>query len=157
MENTSELTQNKISLQDEETRNRIRIMLIKGLEIKEICRELGVEDDTWYMNKYRNTSGFSDFLIDCKKQRFLKLTETVSNEILEMQTDENPRLLATKQKEAEFVRETLLKDHGYTKRSEVVGFNLNKTEPLDADQMARLDKLLTKDVNVVQSTESKNQ
>jgi hypothetical protein len=134
----------KLSLQDNDTRSKIRTRYLKGYDIKEILAELNIPEGTYESALWRNTQGLRDFMTELKKEWFLMKTEQVSNEILDMDTTENAKILAIKQKEAEFIRETLLKDHGYTKRSEVVGFNVNKTEPLDDEQKAKLDKITGK-------------
>jgi hypothetical protein len=63
------------------------------------------------------------------------------------QSDGNAKILSIQQKEAEFLRETIGKDQGYTKRSELVGFNVNKNEPLDDEQKRKLDKLVNSTSN----------
>jgi hypothetical protein len=90
-----------------------------------------------------NTHGFRDWLFEVKKERFLLKIEALSDDILDMDTENDAKLLAIKQKEAEFVRETLLNDRGYTKRVETIGLNINKNEPLDQEQRERLDKMLS--------------
>jgi hypothetical protein len=92
------------------------------------------------LNKY----GVRDFMKELKKERFLLKTEKLSDEILDLKAYDNAKMLAIKQKEAEFVRETLLKDEGYTKRVETIGLNINKTEALDDEQKKKLDMLINK-------------
>ena len=144
MDNTIENCITAPDLKETDTRAKIRVRFIKGMEIKEIIEDLGIPEGTWDSSYWRNTHGLRDFVAEIKKERSLKLVENVSNNILTMDTTENPRMLAIKQKEAEFIRETLLKDHGYTKRSEVIGLNINKTEPLDEEQKKKLDTILNK-------------
>ena len=70
----------------------------------------------------------------------IQSAERVSAEIVALPND-NARIVAIKQKEAEFIRETQGKELGYTKRAEVVGIINNQT-PLDNEQKAKLDKML---------------
>ena len=133
-----------LSLQDNDTRNKIRSLWLNGKNIITIQGILGIANGTWDNAYYLNKYGFRDFITHVKKEKFLQLAESVSGEILNMQTTENAKMLAIKQKEAEFIRETLLKDHGYSKRIETIGLNINKNEPLDDDQKAKLDKLIKK-------------
>jgi hypothetical protein len=73
----------------------------------------------------------------------LQEAERVSAEILSIKdAKNNAKLLSIMQKESEFLRETQGKDLGYSKRIETIGFNVNKNEPLDEEQKARLDKLI---------------
>lgn len=130
------------SLQDDDVRSKIRTRYIKGWSIVAILEDLGIQQGTYDTNLWRNTNGFRDFMTELKKEYFLSVTEAVSRDILTMDTTENAKMLTIKQKEAEFIRETLLKDHGYTKRTETLGINLNKNEPLDDVQRAKLDELL---------------
>lgn len=133
-----------VSLQDENIRLKFRTLYENGKNVKEICELLGIEKNTFDVGHYRNTYNLREFMRECKKARFLKLTEEASEYFMAINKDAEPRLQAIKQKESEFIRETLLKDEGYTKRSEVIGLNINKNEPLDEDQQAKLDKILGK-------------
>ena len=76
-----------------------------------------------------------------KKEEFLRNAESISRKVFN-RDDDTAKTLAIQQKEAEFLRETLGKDLGYSKRIETIGLNINKNEPLDPDQRARLDNLL---------------
>lgn len=131
-----------LSLRELTTQQKIRTLYMDGNNMYEISHILGIPKGTIDNAYYLNRHNFRDFMTQLKKERFLRDIEKESQIIIDMDTDENPRLLATKQKEMEFIRETLLKDYGYTKRSEVVGFNINKNEPLDEDQKEKLNKIL---------------
>jgi hypothetical protein len=134
-----------MSLMDITTRQKIRSLYTEGKMIKEIQAILNIPMGTWDSYFYDNKYGFRDFMNAIKKESFLMKAEKVSNSILSMSTDQQrASILAVIQKEAEFVRETLLKDEGYSKRIETIGLNINKNEPLDDDQKAKLDKLLRK-------------
>ena len=117
--------------------------------------ELGISIGTWDSAMWRNTQGLGDFYENLKQLRFLRKIEQESKKIIEIDIDDEPKKLAVKQKEMEFVRETLLKNYGYTKRVESVGVSIN-TDPLDDTQKARLDNLLNKTIPVNGSTEPHN-
>ena len=146
----------RLSLKLPDVRNKIRSLYVEGKNIKEIQAILDIACGTWDNAYYLNHHGFRDFMTELKKEYFLKATERVSREILDMDTTENAKMLAIKQKESEFLRETILKEHGYTKRIETFGVNVNKNEPLDDEQKEKLDRLVKtagnktiKDVEVV--------
>ena len=144
-----------ISLHDDNIRAKIRSRYLDGKEIGEIMTELGISIGTWDSAMWRNTQGLGDFYENLKQLRFLRKIEQESKKIIEIDIDDEPKKLAVKQKEMEFVRETLLKNYGYTKRVESVGVSIN-TDPLDDTQKARLDNLLNKTIPVNGSTEPQN-
>lgn len=79
---------------------------------KEIQEEQGISPNTWDTWVYRNTQGFREDLTSWKKERLVKKAEKLSEEILDLKhtSDEgkpDTRVLQVKQKESEFVRETL--------------------------------------------------
>ena len=133
---------NDVSIFDENIKGRIRTLWLKDLPIVDICKELNLNTGTWDNYYYLNKNGFRDFVNNIKKEKFLQNAETISKEVFEIKAENNAKLLSIKQKEAEFLRETLGKDLGYSKRIETIGLNINKNEPLDPDQRARLDNLL---------------
>lgn len=137
-----EMEENKLSLIDESTRDKIRTLWLKGLDIRQIQKELNIAEGTWDHAYYKNYHGFRDFCLTVKKQAILQSAEKVSAEIMATPSDGNAKILSIKQKEAEFLRETIGKELGYTKRIETIGFNVNKNEPLDAEQREKLDKIL---------------
>jgi len=147
-----------LSLRDDEVKNKIRTLYMDGKSMYEISDILGIPKGTIDSAYWRNTHNIRDFFNDLKKELFLRKAEKVSNEIMALQGDKNAKILSIKQKEAEFLRETLGKDQGYSKRIETIGLNINKNEPLDDEQKAKLDKLVKasgyesiKDVEVVDS------
>ena len=115
---------------------------------KEICEILGISIGTWDSAYWRNTQGLRDFVNEIKKERVLRTVEQFSKDLMSMNSEENAKLKAIQQKEAEFLRETLLKELGYTKRIETIGLNINKNEPLDDEQKAKLDKIVKKTHNI---------
>ena len=116
-------------------------MWLQGLPITDICSTLGISTGTWDGYYYLNKNGFRDFIQEVKKEEFLRNAESISRKVF-TRDDDSAKTLAIQQKEAEFLRETLGKDLGYSKRIETIGLNINKNEPLDPDQRARLDNLL---------------
>jgi len=114
-----------LTLLTEETTLQIRKLVLQGKQYVEIQDELDISENTWDSWVYRDTHGFRKLLNEAKHERLIKLSEKVSKEILEASTvDENGRIatdvLRIKQKESEFIRETLGKDN-YSKRSELTG------------------------------------
>lgn len=136
-----------LNLQEDSTQAKIRTLYMDGHNMYEIAEILEIPKGTIDSAFYRNTHNFRTFMVELKKERMLRNVERVSDEIIAMDTTENAKMLAIKQKEAEFIRETLLKDHGYSKRIETVGLNINKNEPLDPEQKAKLDKIIKKSFN----------
>lgn len=138
------------TLKDDEVRNRARSLYLQDKSIKSIQEELGVNEKQWEASYYLDIQGFRSFWLEVKKEKMLKDAEAVSNKILKMKdVENNAKMLAIQQKEAEFIRETQGKDMGYSKRIETIGLNINKTEPLDDDQKEKLNKLLKKAGNEV--------
>jgi len=135
---------NVVTLHNDEARFAIRTMFLNDKSIKEIQDEMHVASGTWEACYYRNTQGFRDFVLAIKKEKMLQDAERVSKNILAIPMTDNAKMLAIQQKEAEFLRETQGKDLGYSKRIETIGLNINKTEPLDDAQRAKLNKLLKK-------------
>jgi hypothetical protein len=133
---------NITTLQIDEFKNKFRTLYLEYTPINKINEILEFNQNTFDTYYYLNKYGLRDYINDIKKERYLKAVERVSNEILSMDTENNAKMLAIKQKESEFIRETLLKDFGYSKRVETIGLNINKTETLDEYQKAKLDKLL---------------
>jgi hypothetical protein len=135
---------NEISLLDDITKNKVRTMWLENMSITDICKRLEISTGTWDSYYWLNKNGFRDFVNSIKKEAFINNAEKISREITSIDAKNNAKLLSIKQKEAEFLRETLGKDLGYSKRVETIGLNINKNEPLDEDQRKKLDKLFGK-------------
>lgn len=131
-----------VSLLDIDTKAKVRTMWMQNMSITDICNTLGISTGTWDSYYWLNKNGFRDFVNDIKREYFLKGAERVSAEVLSQEAEGNAKLLAIKQKESEFLRETLGKDLGYSKRPDSVNINVNKNEPLDDKQRELLNKLL---------------
>lgn len=136
---------NEVSLTDPNTKGRVRTLFLNSngeRSFQDISDELGIPRGTWDNYYYLNKYGVRDLVIDCKKELAVLKAEAVSNKIMDMMTEEiSDKKLAIQQKESEFLRETIGKDI-YSKRVETIGLNVLKTEPLDKEQQAKLDKML---------------
>ncbi len=110
---------------DKELTLEIRSMVLKGAEYKNIQQKLGINANTWDTWVYEDYQGFRGFLNDTKREVLLNNAERASKFILNMLNKKNTRtdtnLLRLIQKESEFVRETLGKSLGYSKRQELTG------------------------------------
>lgn len=101
---------------------KIRKEVLNGESYKSIQEKLDIDPDTWDGWVWRDYKGFRENLNSWKKERLLKKTEALSEEILDTPHGEDTRMLSIKQKESEFIRETLGKEF-YSKRNEVTGAN----------------------------------
>lgn len=104
----------------------IRKRVLEGQMFITIQADLEISPNTWDAWVYKDYQGFREKLNTWKKERLLRKTEKLSDEILDMvyHSEEgkvNTDILRVKQKESEFVRETLGKDQGYSKRIESTG------------------------------------
>jgi ACT domain-containing protein len=138
---------NNLSLLTEDIKKAVINGVITKRKNADIIKELGISEATYYYWIRENLRGIRDQINEAKKSLVLSECEEISQEIRDLSVIDdngraNPRLLAIKQKEIEFLRETLGKDMGYSKRLETIGLNINKNEPLDPDQKAKLDKLV---------------
>lgn len=118
---------------------KIRALVLKGTKYKDIQQELKISEASWDSWVYKNYLDFRDNLMSWRHERMVRLSEGVSEEILAMPTvirrmvgegetadiveAHDIQALRVKQKESEFVRETLGKDLGYSKRNELTGKN----------------------------------
>lgn len=91
---------------------------------------LGINENTWDTWVHKNYKDFRTNLQNWKAERIIRKAEKVGETILDMphtDVDDKGRhiilgdVLRVKQKEAEFNRETLGKEIGYTKRAEQTG------------------------------------
>lgn len=116
------------TLLTEELTLKIRQQVLEGVNYKVIQSSLDINENTWDTWVYKNYQGFRDTLMEWKKERLIRKAEKLSDEILDAEhIDEkgklNTDIIRVKQKESEFVRETLGKDVGYSKRNELTGKN----------------------------------
>lgn len=104
---------------------QIRAMVLDGLKYNKIQEILAIPANTWDAWVYKNYKDFRANLIDWKKERLLKKSEKLSEEILDtLHLDEkggvSTEILRIKQKESEFIRQTLGKQE-YSSRQEITG------------------------------------
>lgn len=109
----------------EEVMTNIKDMLLSGLSEREIFETLEIPRTTWYTWRKDNYDDFRTNVLDYKVEYKLSLAETVSEDILTTShTAEDGKVdtgvLNVKQKESQFIRETLAKDR-YSKRAEITG------------------------------------
>lgn len=101
----------------EELTLQIRLMILKGVQINKIQEELKISENTWDSWYYRNTQGFRDSVTQWRRERMVRSAEdTVAVHVYS--DDERVSLNAST-----FLLETLGKDQGYSKRSELTGPN----------------------------------
>lgn len=117
MSRPSDLTQ-ELTLQ-------IRAYVLDGFNYNKIQETLEISSNTWDAWVYKDYKDFRKNLNSWKKERLLKKSEKLSEEILDMEHNKEgmplPDILRIKQKESEFVRSTLGKDEGYSERVENTG------------------------------------
>jgi hypothetical protein len=109
----------------EEVLTKIKDMLLDGKSEKEVIQQLGIPRSTWYTWRHDNYNSFRSNIIDWRKEYKLEQADKVSDEIFNaIAIGDNGKadvtLLHLKQKEAQFIRETLGKDN-YSKRNELTG------------------------------------
>ena len=112
-------------LDDEQFLLKIRELVLQGTSELEMQKILDIPSGTWDYWKWKNYQGFADKLMTYKHERKLVLADMVSDEVLTAQAvfDDkiDVQLLGQKLKESQFIRETLGKDKGYSKRIEQTG------------------------------------
>lgn len=114
------------SLLTEELSLAIRKLVIAGYSYVDIRTELGIRENTWDSWYWKDYKGLRVKLNAWKKERMLKTAEEFSKDLMSYsRINEDGKLdkelAKIQQKEAEFLRETLGKDEGYTKRNEQTG------------------------------------
>lgn len=105
---------------------QIRALVLQGVKYKEIQEQLRIPDNTWDAWVYKDYKDFRKNLSSWKRERLLKKSEKLSEEILDInhingEGDVDTDILRVKQKESEFVRQTLGKEEGYSTRTEMTG------------------------------------
>lgn len=111
----------------EEVFTKIKEKVLEGKNLLEISKELEIKQSTLYTWTAKNFLNLSDKIDGWKRDRRLMLAEATSDFIQELHAADGEgnidhELLRIKQKESEFVRETLGKNY-YSKRSELTGAN----------------------------------
>lgn len=109
-------------LEDEQFLLKIRDLVLEGLTEEKIQQALEIPKGTWDYWKWKNYEGFQDKLMLYRQQRKLILAEAVSDEVLTMSHMNGDAIdtgvLTQKVKESQFIRETLGKNLGYSKKTE---------------------------------------
>lgn len=108
---------------DKELSLQIRKELVRGTKIIDIQAMFDINENTWDSWYYRDTQGFRSMVVEAKKERLIRKSEKISEDILDMQAIDTEGkvasdLLRIMQKESEFIRETLDKDN-YSKRTDL--------------------------------------
>lgn len=121
---------------------KIKECVLDGKSLKDTATHCQISDSTFYDWSYKNYRGFADKVEGWKRDRKLKLADITSDLIQTLPAvDDNGKLdkelLKIKQKEAEFIRETLGKAY-YSKRTELTGKDGNAIEI----ENSRLDNLV---------------
>jgi len=131
----------------EEVFEKIKEGILDGLDYAETAKYSGIEIGTFYAWTYKNYCNLSDKIEVWKHERMLRLAEITSNKIQTLPINGedgkvDKELLKIKQKEAEFIRETLGKIH-YSKRSELTGKDGEaiKTENITSEEVEKLLEL----------------
>ena len=132
---------NDLTVFNEDIKNKFRTLYLEDKEIKEINIILNINQNTFDSYIYQNKHGLREWYNELKKERTMKTCEAFSKKLMKKEAEDNAKVLAIQQKEAEFLRETLLKDT-YSKRIETIGLNLVKTDALDDEQKKKLDNIL---------------
>ena len=107
-----EETRGRPSKLTEEVLTEIRELLLCGRSEKEIIEELEIPRSTWFTWRHDNYEDFRTSVLDWRKEYKLSLADRVSDEILlapavNEEGKADTSLLSIKQKEAQFLRETL--------------------------------------------------
>ena len=103
----------------------IKRSILDGNDLKETAKICEINEGTFYVWHSNNYLNLADKIDGWKRDRKLMLADITSDTIQTLPVfDDNGKLdkelLKIKQKEAEFIRETLGKQH-YSKRSELTG------------------------------------
>jgi hypothetical protein len=116
---------NELTLLSDDLQNKIITGVLEGKTYRALMAELGLKESTFYNWLWNDYKGLRQRVNEAKREVILRETEDISNQIRRLDTLDdkgrhNAKLLAIKQKEAEFLRETLGKDE-YSKRQETTG------------------------------------
>lgn len=104
---------------------QIRQLVLDGVMYKTIQESLEISPNTWDAWVYKDYKDFRKNLNSWKRERLLKKSEKLSEQILDIPhlTEEGKTdtdVLRIKQKESEFIRQTLGKEE-YSQRQELTG------------------------------------
>lgn len=129
---------------NEELLGEIKDLILEGKDLKTIAKTLGILTDTFYQWKCKNYQGLNDKIDGWKRDRKLMKAEENIQELLEMNTSnvrmtdsghevefKDSGLVRVKADMSKFVAETLGKNKGYAKRSELTGAEGEALIPVD--------------------------
>ncbi len=102
-------------LDNEQFLLKIRELVISGMKEADMQEILDIPKGTWDYWKWKNYNNFQDLLLSYKHERILQKAEANVEVLLE---SEDERVMADMTK---FSLETLGKDKGYSKRTEMTG------------------------------------
>jgi len=114
---------------------QIRAEVLKGKEVGEVAKTLGLNEKTVYDWRANNYLGITDKWNAWETQRMLVQAEEFSKKLMNMSTiDENgridQRLVAIQQKESEFLREKLLIARDKYNSQQVTNVNVVLPQPI---------------------------
>lgn len=117
------------SVLNEELKGKIRTLYLEDYNFIQIQKKLNLNAETWSTWVYDNYKDFRTFLIDIEKELHFKTAKKVSSEILNSSFSRkyggrkviNDKVMSVVQRQAQFVLETLGKEEGYSKRTELTG------------------------------------
>ena len=129
----------------------IKRSILDGNDLKETAKICEINEGTFYVWHSNNYLNLADKIDGWKRDRKLMLADITSDTIQTLPVfDDNGKLdkelLEIKQKEAEFIRETLGKQH-YSKRSELTGKDGSNLVPVDEEIKSKIDNAITNYLN----------
>jgi hypothetical protein len=111
----------ELSLQDDNIRNRLRTGIIAGKSIASILDEIGISENTFWVNYWRDTQGIRAFVVNAQNERLKQIARKNIDEIISMpNNDDDIRYLKIKADMTAFVAETLDKEN-FSKKTEDKG------------------------------------
>jgi len=133
----------------------IKRSILDGNDLKETAKICEINEGTFYVWHSNNYLNLADKIDGWKRDRKLMLADVTSDIIQTLPVfDDNGKLdkelLKIKQKEAEFIRETLGKQH-YSKRSELTGKD-GEAIIVNQEDKSKTDNIINEYLNAKQDT-----
>ncbi len=133
----------------------IKRSILDGNDLKETAKICEINEGTFYVWHSNNYLNLADKIDGWKRDRKLMLADITSDTIQTLPVfDDNGKLdkelLKIKQKEAEFIRETLGKQH-YSKRSELTGKD-GEAIIVNQEDKSKTDNIINEYLNAKQDT-----
>ena len=102
----------ELTLQDDNIRNQLRTAILQGEKIQDTLAKIGISENTYYVNYWRNTKGLRDFIIQAENERLKRIARKNIDDIINMpERDDDVRYLKIKADMTQFVAETLDKEN----------------------------------------------